>query len=361
MGDDGFLGRSLSAWLTAIALFALVFLATMLVRHVSRRFEEREDGAVRTLLAGLGRRWLVLTSFALAIGASSTPLVPPERWLWPLRIVLVVAIALQVFIWSRVVIEWSVQRYMIRRTTKGGEPDPSLLGAVHTFRFVGQALAALLVVLLALENLGIDVTALIAGLGIGGIAVALAAQNFLGDLFGSLSITLDKPFVVGDFVIVGTEMGTIEHIGLKTTRVRSLSGEQLVFSNSDLLKSRIRNFKRMKERRANFGFGVTYQTSADKLARIPGIVKELVEGQPNVRFDRCHFVRFGESTLEFEVVYYVALPDMLSHLDRLQSILLGVVRRFESEKIDFAYPTRTLHIAGREGQGLSEPARSERS
>lgn len=357
MDEPILLGRSLAAWLTAGALFTLLFLGTMLVRAFARRFERREDGSIRTLLTGLGHKWLVLTSFALAVAAASMPMALPERWLWSLRLLLVVAIALQVFVWSRVVIEWAARRYIDKRSACGAEPDPALLGAVDTFRFVLQALAALLVVLLALENLGVDVTALIAGLGIGGIALALAAQNILGDLFGSLSITLDKPFVVGDFVIVGTEMGTIEHIGLKTTRVRSLSGEQLVFSNSDLLKSRIRNFKRMKERRANFGFGVTYQTPADKLERIPGIVRELVEAQTSVRFDRCHFVRFGESTLDFEVVYHVGMPDMLSHLDRLQAIQLGLVRRFAAEGIDFAYPTRTLHIAaGAVSEAL--PARS---
>lgn len=357
MDEPILLGRSLAAWLTAGALFTLLFLGTLLVRAFARRFERREDGSLRTLLTGLGHKWLILTSFALALGAGSMPLAPSERWLWALHWLLVIAIALQVFVWVRVVIEWAARRYIDRRSACGAEPDPALLGAVDTFRFVLQGLAALLVVLLALENLGIDVTALIAGLGIGGIAVALAAQNFLGDLFGSLSITLDKPFVVGDFVIVGTEMGTIEHIGLKTTRVRSLSGEQLVFSNSDLLGSRIRNFKRMKERRATFSFGVTYQTPADKLERIPGIVRELVQAQTEVRFDRCHFIRFGESTLDFEVVYFVGLPDMLSHLDRLQTILLGLVRRFEQEGIEFAYPTRTLFIAGRE---LSEAAPAPR-
>jgi small-conductance mechanosensitive channel len=345
MDEPILLGRTLAAWLAALTLFTLVLFGTLLVRTFARRFERREDGSIRTLLTGLGHKWLVLTSFALAIGAGAMPMALPERWLWSLRLLLVVAIALQVFVWSRVVIEWAARRYIDKRSACGAEPDPSLLGAIDTFRFVLQALAALLVVLLALENLGVDVTALIAGLGIGGIALALAAQNILGDLFGSLSITLDKPFVVGDFVIVGTEMGTIEHIGLKTTRVRSISGEQLVFSNTDLLKSRIRNFKRMKERRANFSFGVTYQTPVAKLERIPGIVRELVEAQSDVRFERCHFIRFGESTLDFEVVYFVGLPDMLSHLNRLQAILLGLVRRFEEEGIDFAYPTRTLHIA----------------
>jgi small-conductance mechanosensitive channel len=198
------------------------------------------------------------------------------------------------------------------------------------------------VALLVLANLGIDVTAMVAGLGIGGIAVALAAQNILGDLFASASIVLDKPFVIGDFIIVGEDMGTVEHIGLKTTRVRSLSGEQLVFANNDLLKSRIRNFKRMNERRAAFGIGVTYQTPAEKLAAIPAMLREAVEAQSPTRFDRAHFKQYGDSALLFEVVYYVLSPDYNLYMDIQQAINLAVFRRFAEEQIEFAHPTYTV-------------------
>jgi small-conductance mechanosensitive channel len=158
------------------------------------------------------------------------------------------------------------------------------------------------------DNLGIDVTAMVAGLGVGGIAVALAVQNILGDLFASLSIIIDKPFVVGDFIIVGGEfMGTVEHIGIKTTRVRSLGGEQIIFSNNDLLQSRVRNYKRMYERRVVFGFRVLYQTTAEQLERIPEIVKKIIEGLDKVRFDRAHFFKFGDSSLDFEGLLGVGL------------------------------------------------------
>jgi small-conductance mechanosensitive channel len=184
----------------------------------------------------------------------------------------------------------------------------------------------------------------VAGLGIGGIAVALAIQNILGDLFASLSIALDKPFVIGDFIIVDQLLGTVEHIGLKTTRIRSLSGEQIVFSNADLLNSRIRNYKRMYERRVVFSIGVTYQTPYEKLASIGTTLKEIIESQPDVRFDRAHFREYADSSLNYEVVYYVKSPDYNRYMDIQQAINLEIYRRFQDGGIEFAYPTRTLYL-----------------
>jgi small-conductance mechanosensitive channel len=221
-------------------------------------------------------------------------------------------------------------------------------GAATTMRamgFVAQLVIWVVLLMVALDNLGIDITTLIAGLGVGGIAVALATQNILGDLFASLSIVLDKPFVLGDFVIVDNLMGTVEHIGLKTTRVRSLWGEQVVFSNADLLKSRLRNFGRMQERRIVFRIGVTYQTPRAVVARIPGILREAITSQEKVRFDRAHFASFGDSSLDFEAVYYVLVPDFLPYMDTQQAINLKIMERFEEEGIEFAYPTRTVFLA----------------
>jgi small-conductance mechanosensitive channel len=197
---------------------------------------------------------------------------------------------------------------------------------------------------LALDNLGIEVTALIAGLGIGGIAVALATQNILGDLFASLLIVLDKPFVLGDFIVVGDFVGHVEKIGLKTTRLRSLSGEQLVVSNNDLLQSRLRNFKRMIERRVLFTVGVTYDTPLEKLAAVPGMIREIIESQPDVRFDRSHFKEFGSYSLNFETVYFVLSPEFGRYMDRQQAINLAIYDRFAQNEIKFAYPTQTLFL-----------------
>jgi small-conductance mechanosensitive channel len=227
--------------------------------------------------------------------------------------------------------------------------DAAAATTIGALRFIAKLVLWTAVLLLALDNLGLDITTLVAGLGVGGIAVALALQSVLGDLFASLSIVLDKPFVIGDFIIVGDFLGTVEHIGLKTTRVRSLSGEQLVFSNGDLLSSRIRNYKRMAERRIVFGFGVVYQTPAEQLEAIPGMVREFIESLEKTRFDRAHFKGFGNFSLDFEVVYYVLVPDYNIYMDIQQQINLALYRRFEQDGIEFAYPTQTLYVMGQGG------------
>jgi small-conductance mechanosensitive channel len=199
-------------------------------------------------------------------------------------------------------------------------------------------------VLLILQNLGVQITAILAGVSISGIAIALAVQNVLGDLLGSLSIILDKPFVIGDFIVVGEFSGTVEHVGLKSTHIRSVSGEQLVFSNSDLLSSRIRNYKRMQERRAVFTVGVTYDTPAETLEAIPDMIKSIVEGQEQTRFDRCHFKSFGASSLDIETVFHMTVPDYDAFMDAQQAINIELFRLFEREGIEFAFPTQTLKL-----------------
>ena len=180
---------------------------------------------------------------------------------------------------------------------------------------------------------------------------ALAVQNILGDLFASLSIVLDKPFVVGDFLAVGEHLGSVEKIGLKTTRLRSLSGEQLVFSNTDLLKSRIKNYGRMFERRVAFKIGVTYETPREKLKRIPRIIREIIQGRENTRFDRSHFQEYGAYSLNFETVYYVLSPDYAVYMDIQQDIYFELHERLEQEGVEFAYPTQKLFLEGT-GQAL---------
>jgi small-conductance mechanosensitive channel len=238
--------------------------------------------------------------------------------------------------------------------SQGDESDEGSRAMTRSLlTFLGRIVLWVLVLLLMLDNLGLNVTALVASLGIGGIAVALAVQNILGDLFASLSIAIDKPFVIGDFVIVDDLMGNVEHVGLKTTRIRSLSGEQIIFSNNDLLKSRIRNYKRMQERRIVFAIGVTYDTPAEQLEAIPVLIRQAVEAQTDARFDRAHFSGFGPSSLDFETVYHVRLPDYALYMDVQQAINLQLVRAFTERNIQFAFPTQTLHVSG--GLQLAEP------
>lgn len=255
-----------------------------------------------------------------------------------------VALIVQAGIWLNAVILFWLEGYRQRKLKE----DPASVTTMSAVSFVGRLVLWLVILLLVLDNLGVNITALVAGLGVGGIAVALAVQNILGDLFASLSIVLDKPFTVGDFLIIDDCMGSVEHIGLKTTRIRSLSGEQLVFSNADLLGSRIRNYGRMFERRVVFNLGVTYQTPREKLIKIPTIIREAVEAQASTRFDRSHFKEYGDFSLNFETVYYVLVPDYNTYMDIQQAINLRTHERFEEEAIEFAYPTQTLHLV-REG------------
>ncbi|HEY1061094.1 MAG TPA: mechanosensitive ion channel family protein [Daejeonella sp.] len=206
-----------------------------------------------------------------------------------------------------------------------------------------------------IDNLGYNVTTLITGLGIGGIAIALAAQTILGDLFSYFVIFFDRPFQIGDFIIVEDNMGTIEYIGIKTTRIRTLSGEQLICSNTYLTNSRIHNYKRMEERRIVFKLGVTYQTTSEIVKEIPVIVKEIIESTKDVRLDRGHFSGFGDFSLDFEFVYYILSADYNVFMDKQQEIYHRILCRFESEKIDFAYPTQTLYtVPIRKTQELQE-------
>jgi small-conductance mechanosensitive channel len=281
--------------------------------------------------------WLLLP---VAVYAAALALELPPRLERVAAIGALLALLAQGGLWaSRALAAWFELRFRDARTR-----DPDGATTLRLIGFAVQGLLWLLVALLALDQLGFDVTALIAGLGIGGVALALAVQSILGDVFACAAIALDKPFVVGDFIVVDGLRGTVENVGLKTTRVRSLDGELLVFSNGDLLKSRVRNFKRMRERRIQFGVGVTYGTPADKLRRVPGWLRQAVEAQPKARFDRAHFKGYGDSALEFEVVYYVLEPDYNVYMDVQQSLNLAIYERFAAEGVEFAFPTRTLFV-----------------
>lgn len=339
-----FYGNTLAEWGWAALVGLLVMVGVRLtlklvlvrVRALSRRTDTDVDDLVVDLLA----RTKILFVLLVGVWAASIPLaLNPmlERWI---RAILVVGLLLQAGFWITAGINYALERYRRRQL----ELDPSGATAVGALGFIARLLLWTVVVLTALANVGIDITAFIASLGIGGIAIALALQNVLGDLFASLSIVMDKPFVVGDFIIVDDYLGTVEHVGLKTTRLRSLSGEQLVFSNADLLGSRIRNYKRMEERRALFTVGVTYDTGYEHLKKIPEMIRDAVESEENTRFDRAHFKQYGDSAIVFEAVYYMLVPDYNAYMDTQQAINLEIYRRFEMEEIDFAFPTRTVHV-----------------
>jgi len=336
--------NSIQTWLIAFSISVIVFLVAGIIRYVSARqltrLTERNEVMIWPVLKAVVKktRWLFIFLLALFIGSSVIELPGRSREIF--TTVIVVALILQAGLWGSAALHVMLEKYRELQITK----DPARVTTLNVLSFIGKIILWSIVLLLVLDNLGVNITALVAGLGVGGIAVALAVQTVLGDLFASLSIVLDKPFVVGDFLIVGDLLGSVEYVGLKTTRLRSLSGEQLVFSNSDLLNSRIRNFGRMYERRVSFDLGVTYQTPRDKIKMIPAIIREAVEAQDKTRFDRSHFKQYGDFALLFESVYYVEGPDYNLYMDIQQAINLQIHERFEQEAIEFAYPTQTLFV-----------------
>ena len=337
-------GNPLTDWLLA---GAIVFVSALVLLAARRLIVQRLAKYARTTVTPLddmlaaavaGTRGLFLVVIAFYAGAQFLDLPPKADRL--VTSITIIALLVQVALWMNHGIAVWLTGYLRekKQTDTAGATTVSVLG------YIARVAVWAVVILMILDNLGFNITALVASLGIGGIAVALAVQNILGDIFASLSIALDKPFVIGDFIIVEDVLGTVEYIGLKTTRLRSLSGEQIVFSNADLLKSRIRNYKRMFERRVVLAIGVVYQTAHATLERIPALVRAIVEQQPKTRFDRAHFKEYGDSALVFEVVYFVLDSDYNIYMDIQQAINLAIFRRFQEEGIEFAYPTRTLHV-----------------
>lgn len=342
--DQIYIGNSILDWIIAFFIAATVYLVlSILRRSVGNRLKimaAKSNTVLDDFIVDMIRtRTKKVLFIVLGVYAASHFLVLPAKVLQLVQAGVFIFVFLQVGLWGNGLINFFVSR----RASKDGE-DGLNLEAYSVITWIAKVGLWTVVILLALNNLGIEITALVAGLGISGIAVALALQNILGDLFASLSIVLDRPFVIGDFIIVGSEMGTVEHVGLKTTRVRSLSGEQIVFSNTDLLASRIHNYRRMNERRVLFNIGVTYQTTADKLESIPEIIKTIIENMELVRFDRAHFAAYGAYSIDFEIVYWVLDRDYLIFRNIQQEINLALYRKFGEEGIEFAYPTQTLFM-----------------
>ncbi len=230
-----------------------------------------------------------------------------------------------------------LQSYVSKKE-RGAERVKELGGLMLVINFVIWAVGLLFL----FDNMGFNVTAALAGLGIGGVAIALASQNILGDLFNYFVIFFDKPFETGDFIIVDDKMGVVDYIGVKSTQVKSLSGEQLIFSNSDLTTSRIHNYKRMQRRRIVFRLGLVYDTSLDLLREVPNLLEEIVDRQKMVEFDRAHFASYGDFSLDFEVVYYVLSSDYNNYMDIQQLINFTIFEEFQKRGIEFAFPTQSV-------------------
>jgi small-conductance mechanosensitive channel len=337
-------GAEMKDWVVAVVAALTVTAALRLAQaYAIRKLQSHATSTGHPTIAfavDLVRRtaWPVLLAIGLNVGTLIGDLPPNVERI--VHALMVTAVLAQFALWLNRSVSFFLDRYF-RRTLD----EDAARATTITFLGVLVRLALWVVlVLVALDNFGVNVTALVAGLGIGGIAVALATQSILGDVFASLSIVLDKPFVVGDFIVVDQLSGRVEHIGLKTTRVRSTSGEEIIFANGELLKNRIRNYRGSYERRVVFTVGVSYQTPHDRLARIPMIIRDLVQAQEHVRFVRANFAKLAESSLIFEVVYDVLSGDENVYMDVQQAINLGLLARLQREGIELAAPAHALEV-----------------
>ena len=241
------------------------------------------------------------------------------------------------------VLDYIMRKYL-NKNKEEGEDNQHADSVIKLLQVIVKVILWVLGLVLILSNLGLDVTSLIAGMGIGGLAIALALQNVLSDLFSAFSIYIDKPFKAGDFIKLGTDSGTVEKIGMKTTRIRTLQGEQLIVSNQELTSARIQNFRRMNNRRVSFKLGVTYDTSAKNLESIPVMIEEIVAKVSLATFNRCHFVEYDDSALIFDIVIFIESKEMPDYLKARQEINLEIFKKFAKAKIEFAYPTQTIHL-----------------
>jgi small-conductance mechanosensitive channel len=334
--------NSLSAWLIAatIALgtFGVLFAARSAVRRYLRKLKSTPQSELLEVPAGVLSRTTLAFFVVVSVGVGMRALTLGPVSQRVIGSAMTIALFWQAGVWTMA----AVQAWLDRRRRRGMNEDRAALSSLNIISFILNVVVWAIVLLLTLDNLGVNITALVAGLGIGGIAVALALQNVLGDLFASLSITLDKPFELGEFLAVDDYLGAVEHIGIKSTRLRSLGGEQIILANGDLLKSRVRNYGRMKERRVVFTTGVTYETSVEQIERIPQLIREIIDKMSETRFDRSHFQKHGESSLDFETVYYVLSPDFNRYMDVQQQINLHLHRGLAQLGVEFAYPTRRI-------------------
>lgn len=337
-------GNPLWRWLVAVlgasAVFGIVWvLKRVIIRRIvdwaTRTRTDLDDVVVSPAKA---TSWLLVGVLSAVAGAQVLALSDRPRHV--LSIVTLIVVALQLGTWAQAVGRAAIEAWGRRQQREGSAT------VVAGLRFAVRTAVWTLVLLVVLANLGVRIDALLAGLGVGGVAAALAVQNVLGDVFASLAVYFDRPFDLGDFVVVDDVSGTVEVIGVRSTQIRALSGEQIVFPNAKLAASVIRNYRRMTERRVVLSIGVTYGTPVAKLREAAKLVRAAIEAEEGVRFERAHIKGFGAFSLDIEAIYHVLSREYGVFMDRQQEINLRIIESFERDGLDFAFPTQTLHVDG---------------
>jgi small-conductance mechanosensitive channel len=334
--------------LVATAIGIAIALAMLAIRSLGCKLIARLDGdphwpaIFARALAKTKIYFIVATSAQLVAGQADTP----PALMGIIHAAFVIAASLQAAIWARELI----LGYVAHRT--GDQEQSTLASAIGIIRLLVTVTLFAIAVILILDNLGVNVTGLVAGLGIGGIAIGLAAQGIFSDLFAALSIIFDKPFRRGDSISFDQHTGTVERIGLKSTRIRSVNGEEVVVSNANLLNTRLQNWTRLEHRRVLMILGLAYRTPAEQLTRLPHELRAIVERQPLARFDRAHIFQFGASSIDLELVFFAETTSYADFMQTRQEVMLGILRRFAELDIDFAYPTQTSLTAGPDGRHI---------
>lgn len=338
-----FLGNSASAYIWAFAIFIAVFIAIKVIKNIAlrylRKISKKTKNDFDDLIVEITKNINKITYIIIALYFSFPHIGMASYLRKGLHYALILAVVYEIVRGVQTIIDYAVKKIISKKEGKAGDGH-----AIKVFGVIVKAAVWIGAIILILQNFGFDVSSLIAGLGIGGIAVALAVQNILGDLFSAFSMYVDKPFEIGDFIIVDDKMGIVKKIGIKTTRITALQGEEIIIANHDLTSSRVQNFKKMQKRRIQFTFGVLYETPKEKLEKIPDMVKEIIDDAELAEYDRAHFKSFGGSSLDFEAVYYVLTGDYNKYMDTQQEINLALFDKFEKEGIGFAYPTQTVYV-----------------
>jgi len=339
------LGIPPTEWLLAgivgVVVWAALWILRDLIASHYRKYSSARNPTLIRLLAYLIGNTTQIFFLAVALDVVQEILTLPDRVQHLASNTVMILILIQVGLWAGRAVRFYLEMKELERGA-----DRVFAGSLDIISFVARILIWALLILLALDNLGVNITALLAGLGVGGVAVALALQNVLGDLFASLSIALDKPFVIGDNLTIDAFVGKVEHIGIKTTRLRSESGEQIILSNADILKSRVRNFGRLAQQRILATIRLTYDTPSDKLKALPKLLENIVREHAQARFERCHLKSLGESSFQFELSYFVQQPSVNPMLDLQQAVNFRIIDELRRLGVDFAYPAQLVLIDG---------------
>lgn len=338
-------GNTIMGLLIAAATFVVVYIATTIlwkfllkrVRAIAKKTKMKADDVVLDVLEGVGALFYI--AVALFVSVQSLALSPAVNII--IKAVFLIAVVSEVIKLADRVIHYFLVKNMSKHKSMSASEEAKISGVFSIFIKFGLWAIGLLLIL---SNLGFDVTSLIAGLGIGGLAISLALQNVLADMFSSLSIAVDKPFQEGDFIVVGQDKGKVKHVGIKTTRLEALEGEEIVISNTELTTARVQNYRKLKKRRVVFHIGVEYGTPLEKLKAIPKMITDIVNAENKSEADRVHFTEFGDSNLNYEIVYYVDSNDYMDFANAQENINFKIVEQFAQQGIEMAFPTRTVHL-----------------